>query len=111
MRQAMRLGALLIGSAVLFSTTLASADPPRAEAAPPSALEPTRVHSPALTAGGAVLGTVGIASLVGGLAVLGIDSQQSSHSGPPNPDSFPDLSAILYVPLIIHGVACIAGGA
>src|SRR6185312_16471677 len=100
----------------LLSTTLASAEPPptvyafdppgtadaakaplapvRAESAPPGALSPTRVHSPALAAGGALLGIVGIASLVGGLAVLGVDVQQSSHAGLQSADGFPDLSAI-----------------
>jgi hypothetical protein len=118
---------------VLLSTAVAAAEPPpsayspappgapgldapgaplaplRTEGVPPNAPEPTRVHSSALAAGGAVMGVVGVGSLVGGLVVLGIDRQQSSASS--NPDSFPDLSPIIYWPLILHGIACIAGGA
>lgn len=73
---------------------------PRTGDAPPW-LSSRKTHSPGLAAGGAVLGTLGLLSLVGGALLIASDHASQTES------SFPDFTPVIAWPLIFHGLGCI----
>jgi sulfite exporter TauE/SafE len=69
----------------------------------PSRPAPLKTHSPALIAGGIVLTGVGAVSAIGGVTAIIADVA--------NRNEFKGLLAVIIgVPLLAHGLGCLAGG-